>query len=271
MKGQFDYNFESKGFTENLELNEINYNCTECPSSIEILSIKENECTIEFKCIKNNHKQKMLIKDYINKMKEFNNNEINNDKCTIHNIKYECYCNICNIHLCKECLKLRNHISHLKVNIIEVQPNKKEINIVEDIIKNYEIRIENLEKEKLNKTKEMNNKLKEYKNKLKEKNEIKFKENKSSMENELKLNKDKYLLDKENLRNNYENEIKEIYYNYKNNENKKLFNDRCIINKNMFESKNNSFRTKTQIESFIKFNIIFFFAFSMSSKMISIY
>ena len=36
MKGQFDYNFESKGFTENLELNEINYNCTECPSSIEI-------------------------------------------------------------------------------------------------------------------------------------------------------------------------------------------------------------------------------------------
>ena len=40
---------------------EIYYNCTECPSSIEILSIDENECIIEFQCINNNHKKKMLI------------------------------------------------------------------------------------------------------------------------------------------------------------------------------------------------------------------
>ena len=44
------------------------YNCTECSSAIEILSINENECSIEFQCINNNHKIKMLINEYINKI-----------------------------------------------------------------------------------------------------------------------------------------------------------------------------------------------------------
>ena len=60
---------ETMESSEQLELNEINYNCTECSSPIEILSIKDNN--IEFKCINNNHNIKISIKEYINKMKEY--------------------------------------------------------------------------------------------------------------------------------------------------------------------------------------------------------
>ena len=71
----------------------------------------------------------MPIKVFIEKMKDFNNKNINNDICFIegHNKnKYECFCFDCNNHLCKECLKSKNHIGHNKTNIIEIQPNKKE-------------------------------------------------------------------------------------------------------------------------------------------------
>ena len=47
--------------SETIELEkpkEIHYNCDECSSPIEIISIKENENTIEFKCAKNNHQKK---------------------------------------------------------------------------------------------------------------------------------------------------------------------------------------------------------------------
>ena len=101
---------ETMESSEQLELNEINYNCTECSSPIEILSINDNN--IEFKCINNNHKRKLSMKEYLNKMKKFNNKEINNDKCQIHNLPYECYCLGCKIHLCKDCLKTRNHLNH---------------------------------------------------------------------------------------------------------------------------------------------------------------
>jgi len=50
--------------------NNIGYNCLECSSLIEILSINENNNTIEFKCINNNnHNNKIKIKDYLEKMK----------------------------------------------------------------------------------------------------------------------------------------------------------------------------------------------------------
>ena len=111
-----DYIMETKELEQ--KQNEIFYNCTECSSAIEILSINENECSIEFQCINNNHKIKMLINEYINRMKKFNNNNINNDICITHNLKYECFCLDCKIHLCKDCLKLRNHVNHLKINII---------------------------------------------------------------------------------------------------------------------------------------------------------
>ena len=101
--------------SEQLKLNERYYNCTECFSPLEILSIDEKRFTIEFKCINNNHKKKLLIKEYIDKMKNFNNSNLHNDKCQIHNLPYVCYCLDCKIHLCKECLKLRNHVNHKKI------------------------------------------------------------------------------------------------------------------------------------------------------------
>ena len=162
-----DYNIESNESSGQLLLNELYYNCPECLSSIEILSINDKESTIEFKCINNNHNRKMLINEYINKMKNYNNKNINNDICESHRKKYECYCLDCKVHLCSECLKLRNHINHIKNNIIEIQPNEKEIKIIKNIIEYYEDKIEELEKDKLSKTKELNNKLRVYKNVLK--------------------------------------------------------------------------------------------------------
>ena len=117
----------SESFGDMLELNELYYNCTECQSHIEILSIKEKESIIEFKCLNNNHRKKIPIKEYINKMKDFNNKNINDDICNNHNKKYKCYCLNCNKHICKDCLKSRNHINHNKCILIEFQPNEKEL------------------------------------------------------------------------------------------------------------------------------------------------
>ena len=196
---------------ELFQLNEIYYNCIECSSTIEIISIKDNY--IEYKCINNNHERKILLKEYIEKMKKYNNKNNNNDECNIHNNKYECYCIECNKHLCNECLKLREHIGHNKINIIEIKPNEKEINIMKNIIKYYDNKINELEIEKYNKTKDINNKLKEYKNKLNEKNELKIKENENNMKKELKLNEDKYDRDIKNIKYKYENELKLINLN----------------------------------------------------------
>ena len=121
---------------ESLKLNEIYYNCTECSSPIEILSINEKDNIIEFECINNKHKKNISIKEYIDKMKQFNVKKINNDICIEHNKQYECICLECNKHLCKECLKTRKHINHQKINIIEIQPNKEELKIIDNIINN---------------------------------------------------------------------------------------------------------------------------------------
>ena len=190
--------------------NEINYNCTECSSPIEIISINENECSIEFKCINNNHNKKISINEYIKEMKKVNNKNknVNNDICMEHNKKYECYCLDCNIHLCKECLQLRNHINHIKNCLIEIQPNKKELKAIENIIEYFKVKIENLENEKITKTKELNAKLKEYKSNLEKNHQLKMKENHKKMENKLKMNKDNYINDIKNIINNYKNELK---------------------------------------------------------------
>ena len=187
-----------------IQLNEIYYNCSECSSSIEIKSINEKEYSIEFKCIKNNHRIKMPIKDYITKMKKFNDKKINNDRCPFknHNLEYVGYCINCKNHLCKECLKSRDHISHNKTMIIEIQPNNKELNIIENMIKSYEDKIEILEKEKLIKTMEISNKFREFKNKLDKQKESKMKENKYKMEKELKLKKDLYITNKKKYQKN---------------------------------------------------------------------
>ena len=66
-----------------LDNNEMYYNCSECPSMIEILSLEEDNNFIEFKCLNtdNEHKKKrkikMLLKDYLESMKTHNNKVIN--------------------------------------------------------------------------------------------------------------------------------------------------------------------------------------------------
>ena len=233
MSKQNDYmNEKGESSEQMIQLNEIYYNCSECSSPIEILSINEEDNTIEFKCINKNHRNNISIKEYINEMKEYNDKKNNNDTCIInnHNKQYECYCLDCNKHLCKECLKSRNHISHNKYNIIEIQPNKNEINIIENIIKYYENKIDNLEREKLIKTKELSDKLKDCKNrldkskglKIKENNddlELEIKENKNKMEKEIEMKNDQYKLEIQNIRNQYNNDIKLIKYKYLQNTN----------------------------------------------------
>ena len=213
-----DYMAETNEPSQQLKLKEIYYNCSECKSPIEILTLNENESIIEFKCINNNHKIKMPIGEYIDKMKKYNDKNINNDKCLNKDHKnnnYECYCLDCNKHLCKECLALRNHKDHNKKIILEIKPNKDELNIIEDIIKYYQDEFDKLDKESLIIENEISNKLKEYKLKINERKELKLKENENNIKKELELNNNKYKLDIENIRNKYENEIKLIKYKNK--------------------------------------------------------
>jgi hypothetical protein len=113
------------------------YNCTQCSSLIEISSINVENNKIEFKCCNDEHeKQTMKIKAYLDTMKFNNKEQLNKDRCEIHdNNKYKCYCFDCNCHLCEECLKTRTHINHQKNLIIEIKPVEEELEIMEEIIK----------------------------------------------------------------------------------------------------------------------------------------
>ena len=142
--------------------NNIYYNCTECSSLIEILSINENNNIIEFKCLSkdNNHgKIIMPIKEYLEKMKKYNKELINKKNCEIHKKNNVSYCFDCFKHLCKDCLRSRVHINHIKNNIIEIEPMDEELKIVKEVIDDYRYKIENLKNEKINKINELENKL----------------------------------------------------------------------------------------------------------------
>ena len=212
---------------ESLEVkNDIFYNCTECSSLIEILSIDENKNIIEFKCLnKDCHlKKTMTIKEYFEKMEKNKKININGDTCREHisckNNKYVSYCFDCNCHLCEECLKTRSHICHNKNNIIEIKPIKEELNIIEEVIKYFKNKIENLKNEKINKVKELKNSLniEEINEDKKIKNKIEI--NKHNQSKELKLNHDKYISDIEEIKKKYEKEIKDRENKYKKDEDK---------------------------------------------------
>ena len=97
--------------------------CPQCLSVVEILNIKGENNTIEIRCIKEDKKYTMSIKEYLKKIEEIKNKDIYaiKDKCEIHeNNKFICYCFDCKTHLCNECLKTRTHINHRKNNIIEL-------------------------------------------------------------------------------------------------------------------------------------------------------
>ena len=225
---------------EDIELNEINYNCSECSSLIEILLINEDNNIIKFKCLNKTKKHNikvMPINEYLEKMKKFNNNKINKDKCEIHtNKKYITYCLECNCHLCKDCLKTRIHINHNKSKIIsEIQPTKEELDIMKEIIKDYEIKLKNLKIEKTNKTNELDKALNVLKKIEKKHMEEKLQINKKNRENELKENYDKYISDIEIIKNEFEEKIKLRKNKYETNlyeinDKYKLINEKNYIN-----------------------------------------
>ena len=195
-----------------IEISDIYYNCIDCSSFIEILSINEENNIIEFKCLnkEKNHEKKIIsIKEYLSKMENYRQKNIG-DRCKEHkNKKYVSYCCDCNIHLCEDCLKTRFHINHNKNNIIEIKPIKEELFIIEETIKDYNKKIENLRVEKINKEKEIVNNIKKKKeNENKRIKEI-LKNNNEEKKEELKINKEKYISDIEEIKRKYIQEIKE--------------------------------------------------------------
>ena len=149
MKGSIDMNDAPP-----LELKNSLYNCSECSSNIEILSLDENK--IKFKC-NNEHNIDIEIKEYLKKMKNYNDVKLNDDKCDKHKKEYLPYCFDCNIHLCKDCLKAKEHSYHYKINIIEVLPEDEKFKKIGNIIQNNKKKIYNLKKLKIEKENKLNN------------------------------------------------------------------------------------------------------------------
>ena len=184
--------------------------CPQCLSSIEILNIKEENNTIELRCIKENKKFTMSIKDYLKKIEEIkdkNTDEIK-DKCKIHEgNNYICYCFDCKTHLCNECLKVGIH----KNNIIEIKPREEAKEIIDEVIRDYKNKLAEKIIEKEKKTKEYEEKKKkEKKEKRKEEKKLE-RENKINEEKEkeeMKESKSKYIKSIEEIRKKYENEIR---------------------------------------------------------------
>ena len=116
----------------------------------------------------------MNIKEYINKMKKYNDIKLNDKKCNKHNNEeYFSYCFDCKIHLCKECMKSKEHNYHYKIYMLEIIPDIKVLNDIEDIIKQNKIKIANLNDEKTSKEKKLESILKHNINKIKEKKDKK--------------------------------------------------------------------------------------------------
>ena len=98
---------------------------------------------------------------------------------------------------------------------MEIKPGNEELNIIEEVIKNYKIRIENLKNEKVNKLKELENLLNVKKINVDKKLKIKIDLNKKRKNEELKLNYNIYKSDIEEIKRKYEKEIEDRENKYK--------------------------------------------------------
>ena len=227
---------------ENKVLKEIYYNCTECNALIEILSIDEKENTIEFLC-SNQHKKLMPIKEFLDKMMDNDNVDINKDICQIHKNKYMSFCFDCKKHLCKDCLKTRDHIYHNKNNIIEIQPIKTELKIIKKIVKYYDDKLEKLKNKKFLIKKRLNSFLDKCKTDIDNilQKEINSSETKKKLE--LENNKIKFSSDIKKIREKYEREIKNL---------KEIFNKNEIIIDNKYQIK------KEKLELYYKYKFLLY-------------
>ena len=267
-----------------IELNDnIYYNCTECSSLIEIISINEQSNMIEFKCLSenNNHeRKKMSLTEYLNKKNKFYQKKINDDNCEVHkHNKYVAYCFDCNLHLCKECLKTRKHINHNKNNIIEIQPTKEELDIIKEVIEDYNIRINDLKKENFNKIKELEiilNQNKIYENENIEETIKTIKENE---QNELKINENKYISDIKEInliKNTYKliNEKENIIHIYKIKELDRKFNEDVEkLNNDIRIGNMNNMKRISEIvyNSYIAYNYNYYNAMNINNIILSYY
>ena len=227
---------------ENKVLKEIYYNCTECNSLIEILSINEKENTIEFLC-SNQHKKLMPIKEFLDKMMDNDNVDINKDICQIHKNKYMSFCFDCKKQLCKDCLKTRDHIYHNKNNIIEIQPIKTELKIIKKIVKYYDDKLEKLKNKKFLIKKRLNSFLDKCKTDIDNilQKEINSSETKKKLE--LENNKIKFSSDIKKIQEKYEKEIKNL---------KEIFNKNEIIIDNKYQIK------KEKLELYYKYKFLLY-------------
>ena len=227
---------------ENKVLKEIYYNCTECNALIEILSIDEKENTIEFLC-SNQHKKLMPIKEFLDKMMDNDNVDINKDICQIHKNQYMSFCFDCKKHLCKDCLKTRDHIYHNKNNIIEIQPIKTELKIIKKIVKYYDDKLEKLKNKKFLIKKRLNSFLDKCKTDIDNilQKEINSSETKKKLE--LENNKIKFSSDIKKIREKYEREIKNL---------KEIFNKNEIIIDNKYQIK------KEKLELYYKYKFLLY-------------
>ena len=235
--------------------------CPECFSSLEIISIDEDNNFLEFKCSKNNHENnKISITQFLKRTKKNDNlNYLNifKDQCEIHkNNNYTCYCFVCKNHLCDECLQSGIHINHTKNNLIEIKPREQELKIISEFISEHKIKLEKLVKEKEIKTKELNE---ELKNKtIKEKtllnNEIKLYNIKNNVE--LEQNNKKYISGINEIKKKYNEEIKKLKMKFEEKNNKtnnkyKLKKEKQIVKYNLkIEKLNSIYKNKLDMFQF---------------------
>ena len=190
-----------------LELKNYLYNCSECSSNIEILSLDEKN--IKFIC-NNKHNIDLEIKEYLKKIKQYNNIKLNDDKCEKHKKEYLVYCFDCNIHLCAECLKQGNHIYHYKINIIEILPEDEVLDKIKKLIINNKIKIKQLKKQKKQIENLFNNILNKNIKKIKDIINTNKINNSTKEKEELQINNNKYESEIKKLKEEYKIKIKEI-------------------------------------------------------------
>ena len=218
------------------KIENIGYNCSECSSLIEILSIDEDENCLSYKCTDGHDMDKIRIKDYLDKMKKYLDNKNLKDICEKHNKEYICYCFDCKNHLCNDCIQTKIHKKHNKEYISKIKPDEEDIDIIKDRIKYYKNEMEKIKREKEKRMKEIKDELNN--NKIKENKRIEklIKMNKRKEKEELKENNNKYINDIEEIKKRYEEEIKlrKIKYEIVNNDiiNKYKMIKNKIITKN---------------------------------------
>ena len=151
----------------------------------------------------------MQIKEYLIKMKKYNNKYINDKICKIHNKENFSYCFDCCKHLCKECIKTREHAYHYKLYLEEIIPDNNILNKIEEKIIDNRAKIKNLIEKKKNKENKLDRKLNNNINKIKRAKERGIKSNKNKESKEIEKYKEEYIKEINDLKRKYENEIKQ--------------------------------------------------------------